>query len=206
MSGGGRRARRLVAACALVVVAVACSSDDDGAVPPPSSGPDSTVDAETITTTSTTTTLPEESLADEIEFIEVSARLGDGDDADVVALAVDRPTLEQIEASDPADAPAWCTGSDASWAELDGPIPEYLVRVETPALDATQGGAERFELETENISVGGGPVPATFELEVDGVVYTVGDGTVDLGEIHTGGTFSGRADNGTLVEGAFLCG
>lgn len=210
------RTARHVATIVVAVVALslgvgACSSDDGGSSVPPSVPGPSTPDPTTTTVVAETsveptTTLPDTPLADEVQFIEISARLGIGDDATVVALAVDTETLERIPAEGPDVAPAWCTGSDASLADFDRAIPRYLVRVGAPAVDATLAGAERFELETGRVRVGGGPVPARFDLTVDGTVHRVLAGTMDLGESSVGGTFSGTTTDGLEIEGAFLCG
>jgi len=179
----------------------ACSGDDGGGA--------------VVTTTTTTpepepteppTTSPEESIGDDIRFIEVSARLGVADDALVVALAVDRPTLDEIEATVPDEAAAWCTGSEEGLTDLES-VEVYLVRVEDPAVDATLGGAERFELRAENVAIAAeNPTPASFELVVGGVTHVVTEGELVLNEAPTGGTFSGPSAEGEVIEGAFLCG
>lgn len=196
-------ARRTGASAVVVLGALmltACGGDDAG--------------GEAVVTTTTVEpeptepldTAPDESIGDEIAFIEVSARMGVGDDALVVALAVDRPTLEEIEVTDPEDAAAWCTGSEEGLVDLDT-VEVYLVRVEDPAVDAAMAGAERFHLRAENVVIAPEtPVAASFELAVDGVTHVVADGELVLNETPTGGTFSGASDAGEVIEGAFLCG
>lgn len=192
----------LAVAVVCAFAAVACGGDDAGGEAVVTT---TTVEPEPEPTEPPDTT-PEETIGDEIAFIEVSARMGVGDDALVVALAVDRPTLEEIEATDPEDAAAWCTGSEEGLAELES-VEVYLVRVEDPAVDATMAGAERFHLRAENVVIAPDtPAAASFELAVDGVTHVVTDGELILNETPTGGTFSGASDAGEVIEGAFLCG
>jgi hypothetical protein len=73
-------------------------------------------------------------------------------------------------------------------------------------VDLTLGGAERFELRATAVTLGEPPVDASILLESDGVRYEVEEGELDLGETFTSGTFRGTATNGTVIEGAFLCG
>ena len=82
----------------LSVVTVACAATDSADEPSGSSGP-TVVDL-----------VPEESMADLFEFIEISVRIGGGDDAGLLALGVDRSSLATIPLSDESIAPAWCSG------------------------------------------------------------------------------------------------
>ncbi len=174
------------------------------------SGSSSDADTPTTTTTSVVETTTSEAepapmLSEVLGFIEISVRIGVGESAEVVALAVDQEVLSQIELGDPASSPAWCSGSLSDLAELDR-VDDYRILLQGAAVDLTLGGAQRFELNAAEVRLGEAPVDASIVLVSDGVRYDVEQGELDLGETFTSGTFRGTASNGTVIEGAFLCG
>jgi hypothetical protein len=184
---------RALALGALALATAACSGSDTQAT------------TTTIPETTTTEAEPVPMLSEVLGFIEVSVRIGVGEAAEVVAFAVDQEVLSQIELGEPSGSPAWCSGSLRELAELDS-VDEFTIQLRGPAVDVTLGGAQRFELVASEVILGEAPVDATILLVSDGVRYEVAEGELDLGETFTSGTFRGTAANGTVIEGAFLCG
>jgi hypothetical protein len=214
-----------LAGCAAVVLAMtACNgdeaetgSDSDQVTTTQAEVPEITqasatmpgeVDEATISTTepAAETTVADAVLSDLLGFIEVSARIGLAEDADVVALAVDRETLSGLPLGTIEDSPAWCSGAEELLFDETNRLALYVVRIGEPALDATIARAERFELRATDVSLGEGAVGASIELMVDGRRHEVIQGELDLGETPTGGTFRGITTDNEILEGAFLCG
>jgi hypothetical protein len=187
--------RRAIAVGALALTVAACSGSSSVAE----------VATTTIPETTTTEAEPVPMLSEVLGFIEVSVRIGVGESAEVVALAVDDEVLGKIELAAPEGSPAWCTGSLTDLAERDR-ADEFTITLRGPAVDLTLGGAQRFELSASEVILGEAPVDANILLVSDGVRYEVAEGELDLGETFTSGTFRGTTENGTVIEGAFLCG
>jgi len=190
--------RRVLALGSLMLAVAACAgsgSDADTPATPTTS----------IVEITTTEAEPVPMLSEVLGFIEISVRIGVGENAEVVALAVDQELLSQLELVEPTDSPAWCSGSLPELSDRDG-ADEFQILLRGPAVDLTLGGAERFELRATAVTLGEPPVDASILLESDGVRYEVEDGELDLGETFTSGTFRGTASNGIVIEGAFLCG
>jgi hypothetical protein len=192
-----QRVGALVAAIALLVACGGTSSEVEG-----TPATETTV---TVVTTSTTEPEPVPMLSEVLSFIEVSVRIGAGEEAEVVALAVDVETLSQIELSEPPQAPAWCSGAASDLSDTDR-VESFYIVLKDPAIDATLGGAERFELTATDAALGDEISAARIVLVVGGNQFEVTKGELDLGETFTSGTFRGRTADGTLIEGAFLCG
>jgi hypothetical protein len=194
-----------VAVGAMALLFSACSGSTPEAEPPV------TTEAESVTTTvpvdsvETTVRAPAETLADVLGFIEVSVRIGVGEDAVVVALAVDSNTLSQIAFAEPPSTPAWCSGVSGELSAA-GSIEDFQIVMRDPAVDVVSGGAQRFELTAPEAILGEDPSTASILLVADDVRYLVAEGELALGETFTSGTFRGLAADGTLIEGAFLCG
>lgn len=190
-----QRAGAMIAAVALLAACAGNSSEVEGSL------------TTEITTETTATTEPEPipMLSEVLAFIEVSVRIGAGEDAEVVALAVDSETLSQIELSEPPQSPAWCSGAASDLNDTDR-VESFQILLKDPAIDATLGGAERFELNATDAALSEEPSAASILLLSGGIRYAVTSGELDLGETFTSGTFRGRTSDGTLIEGAFLCG
>jgi hypothetical protein len=144
-------------------------------------------------------------LSEVLGFIEISVRIGVGEDAVVVALAVDSNTLSQIAFAEPPLTPAWCSGASEDQTET-GAIENFQIVMRDPAVDIAAGGAQRFELTAAEAILGEEPTAASILLVADGVRYLVAEGVIVLGDTFTSGTFRGLAADDTLIEGAFLCG
>jgi hypothetical protein len=189
----------LVAAIALLAACAGNSSEVEGSLTT-----ETTIETsiETSTTTEPETVLM---LSEVLAFIEVSVRIGAGEEAEVVALAVDAETLGRIELSPPPEAPAWCSGASTDLNDTDR-VERFFILLKEPAIDATLGGAERFELTATDAALDDEISVARILLVVGGNRFEVTEGELDLGETFTSGTFRGRTADGTLIEGAFLCG
>jgi hypothetical protein len=164
-----------------------------------------TTSGSAATTTDTTEQESVATLSEVLGFIEVSVRIGVGEDAAVVALAVDSATLSQIAFAEPPFTPAWCSGASDVQAESDS-IENFQIVMRDPAVDIAAGGAQRFELTSIEAKLGDESVAASILLVADDVRYIVAEGELFLGDSFTSGTFRGFAADGTLIEGAFLCG
>lgn len=144
-------------------------------------------------------------LSEVLGFIEVSVRIGVGETADVVALAVDSATLDELELREPPEAAAWCSGVSADPDDTDR-IEEFVVLMRDPAIDVAAGGAQRFELLVSEAVLGENPSEARILVVADGVRHEVDEGLLELGDSFTSGTFRGLSAAGVMIEGAFLCG
>jgi hypothetical protein len=193
-------------AVALFVVAVsACSNSAPDTQVPSTTGIETQTTKGSTATTTGTTEVSVATLSEVLGFIEVSVRIGVGEDAAVVALAVDSETLSQIMFAEPPFTPAWCSGASEVEAESDS-IENFQIVMRDPAVDIAAGGAQRFELTAYDAALGEEPTAASILVVADDVRFLVVDGELSLGETFTSGTFRGFAADGTLIEGAFLCG
>lgn len=136
------RRRPFIALIALISITIACSTAES--VDDPSGSVEPTV----------IDLLPEESMAEVLEFIEVSIRVGGTDEGELLALGVDRSSLAGLPLAAESSALAWCTGpiADPTLDEVVGP--GYLVRVEPEAVTVATGDIERFELRVEDVRSG----------------------------------------------------
>ncbi len=211
----------LVLVLTALVALVACSADDVAptadtspatTVAPPVATPAPTTAP--TTTTTTTTTLPARVVGDEIDAIEVSARLlpGTGDAERLLAIGADT-VLATTPLSDDLDrAPVWCSaaGPDGVGVPAAG---AFVVRVGSPAVDRSEGGLERFELVSTDVDPVGSdhadglPAPATIRLTLDapaGELESVA-AEVTLNADSGAGSFRGEFPDGGVLEGAFRC-
>jgi hypothetical protein len=203
---GRRGAARPAVAIGVAVVGswlglVACTADDAAA---PVTEPTVTAPPDTTVTTAASTTIevpvPESVIGDQVSSIEVSARMLDGDTESLWTISVGRTTLDTVESFGADRSAAWCTEP----VDADGAGP-YLVRIGPPAVDATTGGVERFEIVAAHDVVGPGSVGAVLEVMVDGRSLTAGDAVLDLLDDRGAGTFRAVTADGVLIEGAFRC-
>lgn len=148
-------------------------------------------------------------------FIEVSVRIGDRDDAELISLAADRSTLDGTGADGSADGLsdvepiADCSGPAhvLSGAGDTGIIEDgYEIRVDQPAISVAEGGATGFELLVAGAFEIDEPVAAEFVVRTDDAEFRVADGEMILGEVINAGVFSGIDADGVFIDGAFLCG
>lgn len=182
-----------------VLIGVGCAGSQGG---PTDVTPATTVSE---TTVPVVTAPPPVMLSEVLTFIEVSVRIGVGEQAEVSAFAVDSATLEELELREPPDAVAWCSGAGVDPDETDR-IEEFVVVMRDPAIDITAGGAQRFELVALDAGLGEEPGAARILVVADGVRHEVAEGLLELGESFTSGTFRGVSASGVIIEGAFLCG
>jgi hypothetical protein len=160
------------------------------------------VDADIVPTT--------EEQPDPIGFIEVSVRIGVGDDAMLVSLAADRSTID-ADADGAEQEAAACSGPvlaqeadelDAVDHRLDG----YQIRIQGDAVAVAEGGAVSFELTAPGPIERDAPARVSFELRTEQTLHLVTQGELVIGEVLSAGVFSGTDTQGNTVEGAFLCG
>jgi hypothetical protein len=197
-----------VGAVALAMLTVSAVSACSGASPEAQEPDTTAIEVETengSTEPTAETTEPVITMSEVLGFIEVSVRIGVGEDAEVVALAVDSTTLSQIAFAEPPFTPAWCSGTAEDLNE-SGAIEDFQIVMRDPAVDIASGGAQRFELTASEAVLGEESSAASFLLVADDVRYLVAEGALTLGDNFTSGTFRGLAADGTLIEGAFLCG
>ncbi len=150
-------------------------------------------------------------VAESLGFIEVSVRVGDGDDATLISLAADRSSLDEIESADVALAEmlADCSGPNEVFAgAVDSGIIDdgYEIRVDAEAIAVTEGGATGFELSAPGRFEVETAVAVAFVVTTDDAEYRVTDGELILAEVINAGVFSGVDADGTPIDGAFLCG
>ncbi len=151
------------------------------------------------------------SLEELIGFIEVSVRIGDGEEAELFALAVDASTLAAAAIAGPDEAAAWCTGSLLEPGQM--PV-EYVLRVEPEAISVANGEIERFELRATGIDVGidegdgssVGFATGGVTFDIDSMQFEVTDAAIEFGGTWNSAVFAGRSTTGIGVEGALLCG
>ena len=149
--------------------------------------------------------------AESLGFIEVSVRIGDGDDAELISLAADRSSLDEIESAeeDLSEVVADCSGPTEVFAGSadTGVIDDgYEIRVDAEAIAVAEGGATGFALRARGRFEVEVPVAVAFVLTTDDAEYRVTDGELIVAEVVNAGVFSGVDADGRAIDGAFLCG
>lgn len=142
-------------------------------------------------------------------FIEVSVRIGDRDDAELISLAADRSTLDGADGPSDVEPIADCSGPAhvLAGAGVTGIIDDgYEIRVDQPAISVAEGGATGFELLVTGAFEVDEPVAAEFVVRTDDAEFRVADGEMILSEVINAGVFSGIDADGVVIDGAFLCG
>lgn len=153
-------------------------------------------------------------------FIEVSVRIGEGDDAELISLAADRSTLDGGAGDGgAAEGPSDGSSDGEPIADCSGPAQVlagagdtgiidggYEIRIDPSAVSVAEGGATGFELIVTGAFPIDEPVTAEFVVRTDETEFRVTDGELILGEVINAGVFSGMDADGVAIDGAFLCG